>query len=596
MKNLYALFYEQVEYVPHKFAITYNERSITYLQLACGVDSISNRLLEMGIVPNDRVIIYMPNSIDTVKAMLAVHKVGALVLPLDSSLPETRVQKIFHDSQATVIICGSDEIAASLDALTFVIPTYYVDPDSVAPTTTLSNFLDNELAFCIYTSGSEGKPKGVLLPHETVYNQIEGKKQLLGLTTQSVLCQSLSIGFVASIWQIYGSLIIGAHLVIYPDSIIKNPLLFFEKVNRDGIQVVSLVPQLLHSYCLLVEGRHKQLDLKHLQYVILTGEKLNGDVVRSFYRLYRIPIINAYGQSECSDDTFYFKVPFDFADIHVPIGSPTLGVSPFLVDEYLGLLEGPGIGELCIGGPCLSKGYLNDETLTSQKFIVHEVLNMRVFRTGDYVKRTDEGLYIYLGRLDNQIKLRGYRISLEEVEYHVQQYKKIRKASAATIEMDGNTKEIVAFYISDELVNYTDIRRFLLKELAPYAVPSRFIQVDDFIYTSSGKRDRKRMVEQFAASSANICDSIKSDVLDEQVIQIIKSTVPAELTKDLTKDTAFEDLSISSIDFIQIVVACESTFNITFEETMISYALFTRVTDLIAYIKERVEVAAFIRE
>ncbi|GJM68502.1 hypothetical protein HMSSN036_07180 [Paenibacillus macerans] len=344
MKNLYALFYGQVELNPHKTAITFNEKSITYLQLAYEVEFIASRLLEVGIVQNDRVIVYMPNSIDAVKAMLAVHKIGAVVLPLDSSLPAVRIQKTFHDSGASVIICNSEETAAPLDAATLIIHPDHVKPDSGVADVSLSKFLDNELAFCIHTSGSEGKPKGVLLPHDTVCNQIEGKKQLLGFTAQSVLCQSLSIGFVASIWQIYGSLVTGAHLVIYPDHIIKNPLLLFEKVNHDGVQVISLVPQLLHSYCLLIEGKHERLELEHLQYVILTGEKLNGDVVRSFYRFYRIPIINAYGQSECSDDTFYYQVPFDFTDIHVPIGTPTLGSLRTLSMSILGCSRGQGEG------------------------------------------------------------------------------------------------------------------------------------------------------------------------------------------------------------------------------------------------------------
>lgn len=151
----------------------------------------------------------------------------------------------------------------------------------------------------------------------------------------------MSIGFVASIWQIYGSLIIGAHLIIYPDNILKNPLLLFERVNKDRVHIMSIIPQLLHSYCLLIEGKHEKIQLEHLQHVILTGEKLNGDIVRSFYKFYRIPIINAYGQSECSDDTFYYKVPFDFLDMHVPIGTPTIGVSPFVVNENLDILQGP---------------------------------------------------------------------------------------------------------------------------------------------------------------------------------------------------------------------------------------------------------------
>lgn len=604
MSHLYTLFYEQVELHRDKIALTCGEQSMTYLQLACEVEKTATLLEQHNIVAGDYVIIYMTNSIEAIQSMLAIHKIGAVVLPLDVSLPLERIKRTYEDTHAAVVLSNHDKLSTLMDVNTIVIPSLNVNKDgdtelclseyqaseNVMPS--LYRRSETDIAFCIYTSGSEGKPKGVLLPHHTICNQIEGKKQLLGLSANSILCQSLSIGFVASIWQIYGSLTLGAHLVIYPDDIIKNPLVLFDKVNQDRVDVISIVPQLLRSYCLLIQGKHNKASFEHLKYVILTGEKLSGDIVRSFYQHHHIPIINAYGQSECSDDTFYYEVPFDFADVHVPIGYPTIGVSPFILDEQLHILEGACKGELSIGGPCLSSGYLNDTTLTNVKFIYPDSHTTKVFRTGDYVERTEEGVYIYLGRLDNQIKVRGYRISLEEIEYYMQQFSGVEKAAVAAREDGAGNKEIIGFYLSSDEVDHPSLKQFLQQILAPYAVPSRFIKLDQFIYTASGKCDRKKMLVEYAGSST---DTTKMDAteleLEDKVLKIIKAVVSADSVGNLTKHTTFEELSITSMLFIQIVVACEDLFNIMFDEEMISYAQFQQVSDLISYITTKKDTA-----
>jgi amino acid adenylation domain-containing protein len=604
MAHLYTLFSEQVKLHPDKIALSCGEHSITYLQLASEVEKTTTLLKQNNIVAGNYVIIYMTNSIEAIQSMLAIHKIGAVVLPLDVSLPLERIKRTYEDTHAAVVLSNHDKLSTLMDVNTIVIPSHNVNEvgDTEFQTSesmtleyaasTIHQCSEQDIAFCIYTSGSEGKPKGVLLPHHTICNQIEGKKQLLGLSASSTLCQSLSIGFVASIWQIYGSLTLGAHLVIYPDDTIKNPLILFDKVNQDHVDVISIVPQLLRSYCLLIQGKHNKAILEHLKYVILTGEKLSGDIVRSFYQHHHIPIINAYGQSECSDDTFYYEVPFDFADVHVPIGYPTLGVSPFILDEQLHVLEGACRGELSIGGPCLSSGYLNDTTLTNQKFICPESHTTMVFRTGDYVERTEEGVYIYLGRLDNQIKVRGYRISLEEIEYYMQQYTGVEKAAVAALEDGADNKEIIGFYLSSDEIDHARLKQYLQQILAPYSVPSRFIKLDQFIYTASGKCDRKKMLEEYTGSFTETTKMDAAELeVEGKVLKIIKAVVSADGVENLTMDTTFEELSITSMLFIQIVVACEDLFNFMFDEEMISYAQFKQVSDLISYITSKTDNA-----
>lgn len=178
--QLYELFCQQVKLNPGKIAITYGEKSITYLNLAYEVEMIANMLAEHGVAKNDYVIVYMTNSIEAVKSMLAVHKIGAVVMPLDISLPAARVQKAYDDSHAAVVLCNSEASSRSLDAKIIFVKPENVDSSMQLEISPLSKCSDKEIAFCIYTSGSEGRPKGVLLPHNTIYNQIQGKNNFLG--------------------------------------------------------------------------------------------------------------------------------------------------------------------------------------------------------------------------------------------------------------------------------------------------------------------------------------------------------------------------------------------------------------------------------
>lgn len=216
-----------------------------------------------------------------------------------------------------------------------------------------------------------------------------------------------------------------------------------------------------------------------------------------------------------------------------------------------------------------------------------------MFRTGDYVERTEEGVYIYLGRLDNQIKVRGYRISLEEIEYYMQQYTGVEKAAVAAREDGAGNKEIIGFYLSSAEVDHPGLKQFLQEILAPYAVPSRFIKLNQFIYTASGKCDRKKMLVEYAGAPTTEATKVDATELEVEgkVLKIIKAVVSADGVENLTTNTTFEELSITSMLFIQIVVACEDHFNIMFDEEMISYAQFKQVSDLISYITSKTDTA-----
>ena len=592
-QNLYANFYQMVINYPQKTALVHDKNEVTYTELEWMVEEIEHKLLERSVSPGNFVIVCMTNSVEAVAAMLAIHKVGAVVLPLDVSLPINRIQKIYKDCDVSLILCNEESKSLISDVNVLMIEFHKPIHQSIRVEESYSSYIVNETAFCIYTSGSNGIPKGVLLSHRGVCNQIQGKTQLLELSKDSILCLSLSIGFVACIWEIYSAVTLGATLVIYSNQIIKNPYELFAQADRDHVQVLSTLPQMLKSYLVLIENQHPKLKLQDMKYVMLTGEKLHAEIVEDFYQQYQIPIVNAYGQSECSDDTLCYKVPFEFTQIHVPIGEALLGVELYLVDEEGKMITISDevdryVGELCIGGKCLSLGYYKDQALTEEKFVYHHEAGKVLFHTGDLVERSKDGIFTFLGRLDNQVKIRGYRISLEEIESYVLQYPSIQKAAVAAVIEEGTVNEILCFYQCENEIPYDKISNALRNSLPTYAIPSRFIKLDTFLYTASGKIDRKRMARECMTSESFTHEVTTGDEVEQNVLQIVQNVMPAtNVALDL--NTTFQSMNMDSLLFLQIAIACEDAFHIMFDESMLLYAMYETVSDIVRYVRKKIE-------
>lgn len=295
---------------PDKKAIVYNEQSITYLEFKDMVISLSNELKQLGIGKNDFVALYMSNSIEMVLSIFSILNCKAIVIPINIDLPLEQLSRILGESNPKMILYNEHaKNAGSLNNYNRI-TAHCVDYKKIETNhkseNELFSFEPNDLAYCIFTSGSSGLPKGVLLSYEGVLNHIEAKISLLNLTAQVRFCLSFNIGFVASIWQILTPILLGAQLFIYDNDLIKKPYQFLEQLERDEVNVVSMIPHSLYGYCQYIENKHQKLQLLNMQHIILTGEKVDKIVVKSFYEKYNhISLINAYGQSECSDDTFH---------------------------------------------------------------------------------------------------------------------------------------------------------------------------------------------------------------------------------------------------------------------------------------------------
>ena len=578
---------------PAKKAIVYNGQTITASEFWNMIMSLSEDLKQLGIGKNDFVAVHMSNSIEMVLSIFAILNCHAVVIPINIDIPLGHISRIFIESNPKIVLYN-ENARPKFDC--GKITAYCVDYTKLDGSNKSEKDLIiyelKDLAFCIFTSGSSGIPKGVLLTYEGILNHMEAKVSLLNLTCDSRLCLSFNIGFVASIWQILTPIFLGAQLYIYDNVLIKKPYQFLEQLERDEVNVVSMIPHSLYGYCQYIGDKHHKLPLPKMKYIILTGEKVDKVVAEKFYKEYdHISLINAYGQSECSDDTFHYEIPKNVIIDDVPIGKPIQNVSYHILNDYLEEVAKGEKGELYIGGTCISQCYLNNEQLTKEKFVA--IAESIFYRTGDIVKLNENHDVICLGRADNQIKIRGYRVEPEEIETQLNEIEGIKQSVVVALETNEFDKILGAYYISDNNMNLKNIVDYLLLKLPSYMIPSVFKRVDEFILNTNGKIDRKRVLDctEIKTDDGIQEDSASNELNDIQkrAFEVIISNVSEKVSNNISLDMDFNSIGLDSITFIKTIVALEGEFDFEFDDEMLLITKFPTVKSMVEYVEIKIQ-------
>lgn len=581
---------------PDKKAVIYRDEAVSYAELRSGVVALSNELKKLNIGNDDLVAIYMSNSIDMVISVFAVMNCNAAVLPINIDLPCDQISFIISESKPKVILhTGGIENTYHTENTASYCVNYKKLIKNNFEEELFFSFSSSDLAYCIFTSGSSGRPKGVLLTYEGILNHTEAKINLLNLTSQSRLCLSFNIGFVASIWQIIAPLLIGAQLFIYENDLIKNPYRLFQQLERDEIDAVSMIPQALYAYCHYFGSRHEKLSLPKMKHIILTGEKVDKLVVNKFYEKYsHISLINAYGQSECSDDTFHYKIPQNVTNEEIPIGKPVQHILYRILDENLNDVSIGEKGELYIGGICLAKSYLNNKTLTKEKFI--KISGDVFFRTGDIAISKQNQDVVYLGRADNQLKIRGYLVEAEEVEAHLHEIPGIEQTVVLAKKSNEMEQILYAYYTSGDFIDPENIFDYLAPKLPTYMIPTVFKRVKYFLLNPNGKVDRKRIVEceevkrdENSSDKAPVLSDESITVIQKRAFDVIVSNVREETSASVTLDSDFNSIGINSIAFIRTVVALESEFDFEFDDEKLQISEFPTIKSMTEYVASKIK-------
>ena len=502
--TLHRLFELQARQTPRLPAVECGEVSLTFEQLDREAGRLAAILRSRGVTAGTMVALMVERSWRMVVGILAVLKAGGAYVPLDYTIPRERNRFILEDAAVSCMISRRSLEDSCKELFEYMGEDNILWYDRLEEMDDLEGYShegdSGDAAYVIYTSGTSGKPKGVVVEHRNVVNFIHGLNDTVYRRYESPLRLALVSSFVfdASVQQTFGALLLGHTVVIAPEDVRADSARLLEFYRQRTIDVSDGTPTHLNLLLQAMDVRQHDHCVKHF---IIGGEVLALETVREFYRGFDSPIpivTNVYGPTECCVNATSFQVDPDILDSlsAIPIGAPSPNYK-IVVLNPAGELSPIGVaGELCIGGEGVARGYLGREALTAEKFVTLELDGgMRVYRTGDLAAWNPDGTLDFIGRRDFQIKLRGYRIELEEIENRLRRQEGIKAAVVTLFEDATGDRQLAGYVVADQDLDIQELRRLLSHELPDYMIPSMLMKIDSIPMTSSGKVDRRNLPE-----------------------------------------------------------------------------------------------------
>ena len=504
---IHQLFEAQVERTPGALALECGEQKITYRELNERANTLGHELRQLGVGPERLVGVLAERSVETIAAILAILKAGAAYVPFDPRYPKQRLRFMLADTQIKVLLAQRkfadhlDDFSGTLLAIDDLLRGA---PDGAA---NLPARTDGESgAYVIYTSGSTGTPKGVVALHRGGLNRFAWMWKTYPFEPGEKSCQKTSLSFVDSVWEIFGALLQGVPTVLIPDAIAKDARLLVDELASRGVTRLLVVPSLLKE--IIEHGADLPRRLAHLKYCFSSGEALSKDLADRFRQaLPECRLINLYGSSEVAGDVTYYEVGSIDDLSTIPLGRPIANSQIYLLDDHLQPVPIGVRGELYAGGENLARGYLHQPELTAEKFIANPFSaekGARMYRTGDLARYRADGNIEFLGRSDYQVKIRGCRVELGEIELTLAMHPAVREClvtvHAATSETDNRKSAIQNLKSATSLVAYVvprhrppspaALRSFLKQKLPDYMLPSSYVFLQALPLLPNGKVDR----------------------------------------------------------------------------------------------------------
>ncbi len=500
MDTIHSLFEAQVKQGPQRIAAIFKDQSLSYAQLNKQSNRLAHYLQTEGIKPDSLIAIAMDRSIDLIVVILGILKAGGAYVPLDPSHPADRLSFILNDNKQPLLITTSKYIekfhgyegpSICIDEMQQCLLDYPVhNPEASA--------MDDNLAYVIYTSGSTGVPKGVLIEHRSVVNYCRWFSHYVSVVPEQRVDFSSAYIFDMAVTTSIVPLMLGLSLVICDDKTKKNTRRYLDFIESNQINIIKLTPSYLK---VLINGvKNSAPSLPDLHTLILGGENLNTAECQSWLTIYPSHVLyNEYGPTESTVGISVCEV--NHQNLHqfgmtVPIGIPDEMVECYILNGNKAPVAPGETGELYIGGVCLARGYLNQPELTSQKFVNLSIDNhnpVRLYQTGDLCRQSPDGVIEYFGRIDQQVKIHGFRIELEEIECCLMKHPAIKEVIVLVREKESHEKQLVTYFIpkdSKVIPETHEFRHYLNDRLPHYMIPSAFVWVDSFPRTLNDKLDR----------------------------------------------------------------------------------------------------------
>ena len=500
-KNIVDVFEKQVSKTPNNNAVVFEERTITYKELNAKSNNLANILYNMGIQKDEYVVLLTERSIEMIIGIMGVLKAGGAYVPVDINYPEERIRYILEDCKPKAVVYyhpvreESGEIRNTVEKIRNsiakdfrIIDLYDLKKDEDTNENLVITRAENDLAYCIYTSGTTGKPKGIGIKHCGVINLICNFMQMKYSDKILNIALVASYVFDASIQNIFAPLLAGKTLYIVSDECKAEGRKLLEFFNENKIQIADCTP--IHLK-LMIQDKPK--DINPLEYLYVGGEALETNLAKEILKKkYCKNIINVYGPTECTVDSTYYEI--DLMTEKVYIGKPIANTKVYVEDNNC--LCGIGVpGELCIAGVGLARNYVNNPSLTAQKFVQNPYGEGCMYRSGDLARWLPDGNIEYLGRVDEQVKIRGFRIELGEIENRIRENGKVEDCAVIARTDVSGQKAISAYIVGKEPIEIAEIRGDLEKVLPAYMIPAYMLQIDQIPITKNGKLNKNALPE-----------------------------------------------------------------------------------------------------
>lgn len=507
-ETIVSLFERQVSRTPDNCAVVFDDTMITYRELNQRANQLANYLTMQGISKESLVPLCLERNIEMIIGILAIVKAGAAYVPVDPDYPADRIAFVLDDCNPEVIIydgSGNTDFFTERDCILINIREDWPEISSQPTGSCGVNVSPSNLAYIIYTSGSSGKPKGVMIEHRNVVRLFETETPLYAFGPDDVWTLFHSFCFDFSVWEMYGALFYGGRLVVVPKQVAKDFNVFSDLLVKEQVTILNQTPSAFYALQDTIIGSPKKLALR---YVIFGGEALNPQKVKPWRNYCKdCRLINMYGITETTVHVTYQELTDDHLENSGSIiGRPIPTLSLFILDKNMMLLPVGVAGELYVGGAGLARAYLNRDDLTHEKFIIDTIdgRSERLYRTGDLGRWLTDGSVEYLGRIDSQVKIRGYRIELGEIENSLLQSTLVKQAVVIAQSDTGRDNRLIGYIVPIAEFDKEAILAFLKSKLPDYMIPSLLIEMKDLPLTANGKIDKKGLPSPDAAAVTSI--------------------------------------------------------------------------------------------
>ncbi|MDP9079365.1 MAG: non-ribosomal peptide synthetase [Bacteroidota bacterium] len=477
-----------------KIAIKFHGRNLTYKEVYESSNKLAKILIDNGVKTGDIIGLALDRSPEMIVSLLAILKSGAAYIPLDPEYPKDRVEFMLEDSSAKILITSKKRhkhfISNASEILIEDALEKFSNYTADEPDTEVGG---SDLAYVLYTSGSTGKPKGVQIKHLNLVNFLLSMQKEPGMTANDKILTVTTISFDIAGLELYLPLITGAEITLTDSDTAKDGRMLFDMVKNDGITFMQATP---YTWRMMLEaGWEKLLPLK----ILCGGEAMPKDLVGKL-TVRTSELWNMYGPTET---TIWSTIKLIESDEDITIGKPIANTQVYILDENSNNITDGSIGEIIIGGDGVAAGYLNRDELTAERFIDNPFSDTpgdKMYRTGDLGRYKENGDILCLGRIDHQVKVRGYRIELEEIEHALQQQQDVKQAVVVAREDTPGDPRLVGYIVLEDgnegidfKTQVNDWQQALLAELPEYMVPDDFVIVTAIPITPNGKIDRKAL-------------------------------------------------------------------------------------------------------